>query len=773
MERLVRLHKTVLIALMASYLGFVVSTVLGVPVLVRTFSPLTASLAASVIYVSAYISEPYRKQMTLLGLGILAWTVGDVIYNMSVLLNNEPILDNISSILFLLPNYCFGLALALYLFRKLNKASLNRVTYSAFAITIIGFVLLRKFLNVLLNGIQPDPVQYARALLYIFINFFIMMILFFLTTMVKGLSLKKGTSYIPLGIFLYILIDFDYTFKEAMGRDPENVYMNLLYMLFMIMIAHGTYSQAEYGHTFDIINYERTEKNSKFLKILVSTLVIIDLVLYFIGFLYENEFFYILIAVMGYWIMSATHDNTMLDDALIKQQREQNELLEKQVEEKTKDLQFAYENLQKLSSTDILTGIYNRRYNAMYLRNLSTDYEHTGQRYAIFAIDLNHFKPINDTYGHDMGDRVLAEFGQRMLQLPKNLIPFRTGGDEFMIIMEDVINRKDVLEAAEKLQKLFNTPVTLDTYSFNLSGSIGISVYPEDSTDSSLIVSYADAAMYSVKRSAKRDDYKFFDKALVASVERHRMLESILKESDPKNDFVLQYQPIVNISTGALIGAEVFPRLKKAVDFDYSPGELIPIAEECGLMGDLGKWIATESVNQINSWNKATGKNLCVTINLSALQLLDTTFISHLKKLTSEVDFPTDRLGLDISTNVMLSAEETSKETLLDLHNFGFPLCLNDFGGGELRLSNFLDCTFTVIKLSYSLVDRASRDSKALQLIRSIHALANSLQIRTCAVGIETQDQVDKMREIGIKYAQGYLYGKPCPAQLFEADFLK
>ncbi|WP_026527319.1 putative bifunctional diguanylate cyclase/phosphodiesterase [Butyrivibrio sp. VCD2006] len=773
MEKLKRLHKTILVALMISYLFFVLSTISGVSVLMRTFSPLTASLAASVIYISASICEPYKKHMTLLGLGVLSWTIGDVIYNSSVLLGEVDILDNISSVLFLLPNYFFGLALVLYLFRKLNKDSLNRIAFSSFAITIIGFVLLRKFLDVLLNGHQPDPIQYARALLYIFINFFIMMILFFFITMVKGLTLRKGTCFIPLGIFFYILIDFDYTYKEALGRDPENVYMNLLYMLFIIMIAHGTFSQSEYGHTFDVTNYERTKSNSKFLKILVAVLVAIDIFFYFIHFLSENEFFFILIAIMGYWIMSATHDNTLMDQALLKQQKEQNQLLEKQVEEKTKDLQFAYENLQKLSSTDILTGIYNRRYNAMYLRNLTNEYSHSGQSYAVFAIDLNHFKPINDAYGHDMGDRVLAEFGQRMLRLPKNLIPFRTGGDEFMIVMEDVINRKDVLEAAEKLQKLFDTPVVLDTYSFNLSGSIGISLYPEDSSDSSLIVSYADAAMYSVKKSSIRDDYKFFDKALVESVEHHKILENILKKADPDLDFTLNYQPIVEIETGKLIGAEVFPRLKRKIDFEYSTGELIPIAEECGLMGELGKWISTESVNQIKKWNDESGRELNLSINMSALQLLDSAFIGHLKKITQDKDFPSSKLGLDISTNVMLSAEETSKEALLDLGSYGFPLCLNDFGGGELRLSNFLDCTFTMIKLSPSLVDRAGRDKKALQLISSIHALADSLQIKTCAVGIENEDQAIKLKEIGITIAQGYFYGKPCSASEFKENFLK
>ncbi|WP_091870601.1 bifunctional diguanylate cyclase/phosphodiesterase [Butyrivibrio sp. INlla16] len=773
MEKMKRIHKTILIALMVSYGCFVVSTFAGASLLLTLFSPITACLAAAVIYISAYISEAYRKHMTLLGLGILAWVAGDLMTFIFNYINPSPAIDTIGSIFFIFPNYFFGLALVLYLFKKLNRSSLNRIAYSSFAITIIGFVLLRKFLDVLLGGVYPSPIQYARALIYIFLNFFIMMILFFLLTMVTGLSLKKGTCLVPLGIFLYILIDFDYTYKEAMGRDPENVYMNLLYMLFMIMIAHGTYSQAEFGYSFDIVNYQRGKKSTTFLKVLVSTLVLLDGFFYFINFLSENEFFYILIAVMGYWIMSATHDNSMLDEQLLKQQREQNQILEKQVEEKTKDLQFAYENLQKLSSTDILTGIYNRRYNAMYLRQLTGEYATSGQRYAIFAIDLNHFKPINDTYGHDMGDRVLAEFGQRMLSLPKNLIPFRTGGDEFMIVMEDVIGRKDVLEAAEKLQKLFNTPVALDTYSFNLSGSIGIAIYPEDSDDVNLVVSYADAAMYSVKRSTIRDDYKFFDKALVASVEKHRLLESIIKKADPEKDFILHYQPIVNMSTGKLLGAEVYPRLKQNTDFEYSIGELIPIAEECGLMDSLGKWIVTEAVSRMSTWNSNRDEALNISINLSALQLLDATFINHLKKVTKDMNFPIGNLGLDISTSVMLSAEETSKEALLDLCNFGFPLCLNDFGGGELRLSNFLDCTFKVIKISHTLVSRANRDDSSLLLLKSIHALARSLDIISCAVGIETKEQADKIREIGINYAEGYYYGKPCSAEEFEENYLK
>ncbi len=764
--------KYVLISVIISYLLLVISTFLGKELLMEIFSPAVCMLSFTLLYLCIYDIPEFGAQILTLGLGILCWGIGDIIRLLShIALNIDP-LNTFVRTMYVFPNYFFGVALFLYVRRKLNKRNIYRMLADAFVLAIIGFVILRKLLTILSANTSIPFASYVRTMLYFFVNSVIVILVIHLVRMVKGLNMTNPLAMVPFSILGFIILDFQYTYKEALGQEAENVYFDLIYILFMILMCIGVYWQVDHAHNFEVRAYEYTKAEKYLLRFQIVFIVLMDIVLYLIRFLSSNEFFYILIAVLAYWIMSTTFEKALLDETLLKHQQDLNRKLEEQVEQKTLDLKIANENLEKLSSTDMLTGLYNRRYSNIFINKLVEDYTKSEQRFAVFCIDLNHFKPINDTYGHDMGDRVLAEFGHRMLRLPKNQIAFRTGGDEFMIVQCDLINRNEVLDAAQKLQKLLNTPIALDTYSFNLSGSVGIALYPNDSNDPDLIQQYADAAMYTVKRSGNKDGFRFFDKGLIAMVEKRKQLELIMEKSVPEKDFFLHYQPIMNLERGRIIGAEVFPRLKTATDFDYNAADIISIAEENGLMGELGKWIISEALRQVLKWNKKYDLDLISSLNLSALQLLDASFISHLKNEVNSTGYHINRLGLDISTNVMLNTEDSSKEALKDLHDFGFALCLNDFGGGELSLSNFLDCHFSVIKISHSLVEKAAGNDDALLLIKSIKAMADTMGMRTCAVGVESTEQADELKTIGIHHAQGYLYGKPCSAEEFEATFL-
>ncbi|WP_026523324.1 putative bifunctional diguanylate cyclase/phosphodiesterase [Butyrivibrio sp. MB2005] len=772
MEQFKDPKKRLIAYIFISYICLVISTFAGATHFIVLFSPLVTLLSFVLCYNCAQGIPEFSLNILVIGLGILCWSMGDICKLFTVYALGSTSFGGFIKTLYLFPNYLFGISIFMYIRKKMNQRNRYKLLADTFIMTIIGFILLRKLLNVLLAGRTIPFVTYVRTLGYFFVNFFMIMLAIYLLRLIKGLSIKKGTCLIPLAIFLYIIIDFQYTYIEALGLDAENIFMDLLYILFMIMMALGAYTQEKYQFEFGVRSYERNEKSKARLVMQILFLSAADIILFFIRFLSENEFFYVLIAIMGYWIMTATFENSQLDASLLESQQTLNKKLEEQVAQKTQDLKIANDNLKKLSSTDILTGLYNRRYSNSFIKNMTADYEKSGQRYAVFAIDLNHFKPINDTYGHDMGDRVLAEFGHRMLRLPKNMVGFRTGGDEFMIIQCDVINDAEVETAAKKIQELLCTPVELDTYSFNLSGSIGVSLYPKDSSNPDLLLQYADAAMYMVKASTKRDDYKYFDKALVPSVARHNNLQDLLSNAVPEDDFVLHYQPLVNTQTGRIFGAEVFPRLKKEASFEYSADELIPVAEEVGLMGKLGTWIVQTALEQFTKWNEKYNTEFYVSINLSALQLLDSGFISFLKSESSRVNYPLKKLGLDISTTVMLNADDSSKEVLIDLGNFGFKICLNDFGGGELNLSNFLDCKFYVIKLSHSLIEKADKDDNALLLAKSIQSMADTMDIKTCAVGVETDSQLKKMQDIGIFIAQGFYFGKPCDAETFENSYL-
>ena len=308
--------------------------------------------------------------------------------------------------------------------------------------------------------------------------------------------------------------------------------------------------------------------------------------------------------------------------------------------------------------------------------------------------------------------------------------------------------------------------MNIGTYVFQLSGSIGVAVYPTDSDNTETLMSYADAAMYTVKHSAHKEGIRAFDRSLVETVEAHKALEERLQNADPEKDFVLYYQPRVDAETGELIGAEAFPRLRG--EDSYSAAELLPIAEEVGLMKRLSIWIAQTAVSQLRVWNRSRKKPLYMSLNLSPLQLLDKDFVSDLKNIVRQQDIEVSLIHLDIGNSVIMGASDTARDTLEQLSENGFTLALNDFGGDDINLLQILDCGFSTIHLSPSLIKRLDQDPKALTLIRSIIALTQTMGITAAAVGVETQAQEKKLKEIGIDSLQGYFYSRPRDAAEFE-----
>ena len=378
------------------------------------------------------------------------------------------------------------------------------------------------------------------------------------TYMIASETGLKGTNTMIIGIAVYIIIDIPYTYLEA---------------------------------------------SVKLTGILAALGILIGGILFFKGVISQNDFFYVLIALLAFWIMSSTFQNGALNEQLVKQR-------------------------------ELLTGLFNRRYAGTVLEESVNRANKTNTRFAVYCIDLNNFKPVNDFYGHDMGDNVLREFGQRMLALESDYISFRTDGDEFMIVKNGITGDQEIEAAAVKLRELFNTPVKMATYVFRLSGSIGAAVYPGDSEDPSALIRYADAAMYSVKHSGHKDGYRLFDRSLVESVEKHKALETMLKNADPARDFELFYQPRFRADSGELIGAEAFLRLK--ADETLTAAMILPIAEEVGLMNRLNIWIVKTGIRQLNDWNSNGDRKLFLSLNLSALQLLDQGFIDCLKNFASD-----------------------------------------------------------------------------------------------------------------------------------------
>ncbi|MCR5775287.1 MAG: EAL domain-containing protein [Lachnospiraceae bacterium] len=725
--------------LLTSYFCFFVATMLRIDAFIHIFSPLTAILTGSLIIKCLSRMGAFWIPSFVLAMGILMWAMADILTLLNTFFFNSESIYSLTSFIFLLPNYFFGGSVAIYFIQKLKGRELYQFLINTFTLSIISLVLFKKILEHLRSFEKLQDLDLIRIYLYFFINLFIIIMIAHMTYMIASETGLKGTNTMIIGIALYIIMDIPYTYEQALGNHPENIYGNLLYMLCMMLMAHGIYHQIYHKHAFVLRTFKYTDASVKRSRMTVMIGIVVCLILFISRFLTSNEFFYLLIAILGYWIMTSTFQNGALNEQLIKQQ-------------------------------DLLTGLYNRRYSATVLSEAVKRAESTNTHFAIYCIDLNNFKPINDFYGHEMGDNVLKEFGRRMLELSSDHVSFRTGGDEFMIVKTNLTDDSRIKQDAEELQRLFNSPIMIGTYVFHLSGSIGISVYPGDSKDTGTLIRYADAAMYSVKHSGHKDGYRLFDHSLIESVEKHNKLEEMLERSDPAKDFVLYYQPRISAGTGKLIGVEAFPRIK--ADDSFPAAQFLPIAEEVGLMNRLNIWIAETGIRQLNEWNKADGTDIYISLNLSALQLLDRDFIEHLKSLTKQLELDASKIHLDISNEVIMGAGNNAKDTLKELNSFGFQLALNDFGGDDINLQHILDCGFSSIHISPSLIRKSDTDEAARILIHSIIALAESMKIAVSAVGIESAGQEAFLKGAGVYALQGYHYGKPEKKDEFERTFL-
>lgn len=768
-------QKFVLMTTIFLYIVFVVSTIAEVDFAIELFSTLTAFSAGTIILCCLDDMDDFFWPSILLTMGIYSWAFADLIrFTNHYVLGEDP-LSLFVRTLYLMPNYCFGLSLTTYIVIKLKgrRRELSYLLANAFCLSGIEFVLTRKMLHYISKDVTLSFATEIRVLMYFFINFFIIILIIHLFRLIGASNIRTGTALVPFGILAYIVFDFQYNYQEAIGKEPENIFTNLIYMLFMILVAVGIMIQNNKKHRYFLAVSDFSSKAIKTRFIITSVGLAINITACALHFLTLDEALYIIILLMAYLIMLYISRTDMLNEHLLEQQMKETEALEDMVEEKTHELKEANKYLERLSSTDLLTGLYNRRFGYEYLEKLHKECEENNGGYSVLCIDLNQFKPINDTYGHEMGDKVLKEFGDRMLALPDKFTAVRTGGDEFMLIMrnDNDINSPDyklyIEQDAFSIQRMFHTPVILDTYVFHLSASIGVASYPEDSTDMATLVQYADSAMYTIKHSSQKDGYCLFDSSLVKDAIKDKELKEKLSKADPEHDFELRYQPQYDVNEGKVVGVgvEVFPHLNNGED-DISPATLIPLAEELGLMNSLGTWLTKTSMEQINAWQKELNKELTLTINLSPLQIIDDDYIRFLENIGKEYGIDYSRVTLDIDNEVIMSSVASSKATIKRLHERGFKLSLNNFGGGDINLSYVLNCGFDGLKLSPSLIANADKPD-TMKLIKSIIAIAKSFNIEVTAVGIESDEQAERMQALGITKMQGYHFGKPSTVNEF------
>jgi len=425
------------------------------------------------------------------------------------------------------------------------------------------------------------------------------------------------------------------------------------------------------------------------------------------------------------------------------------------------------ERLHYLAHHDPLTGLPNRVLLQDRLKQAMLEADRSGRMVAALFLDLDRFKTINDTLGHQIGDVLLKTVAERLATcLRASDTVSRLGGDEFTIVLANVASVDDVTRVAQKILDQFVPPFHIGGRDLFVSSSIGITLYPLDEKDPGNLLKDADVAMYHAKELGG-NVFQFYTPALNARAARRLELETGMRRALERQEFVLHYQPLVDMQTGQLQGMEALLRWQHPELGLIAPLDFIPLAEETGLIIPIGEWVLKTACAQIKAWHDAGFPALQVAINLSSKQLRDKNLIAAVKQALTESGLDPRYLDLELTESVLMQDMELAAAILKELKTVGVFVSLDDFGTGYSSLSYLKRFPIDYLKIDRSFVHDITADSVGAGLVKAIIAMANVLHIKVIAEGVETYEQLDFLRRHGCDIAQGYFCSKPVAVETF------
>jgi diguanylate cyclase (GGDEF)-like protein/PAS domain S-box-containing protein len=422
-----------------------------------------------------------------------------------------------------------------------------------------------------------------------------------------------------------------------------------------------------------------------------------------------------------------------------------------------------------LAQHDSLTGLPNRLlFDDLLTHSIAMAMRHD-RRLAVLFLDLDQFKHINDSLGHSVGDRILKTVAQRLgACLRGSDAVSRQGGDEFVVLLSEIEDPQDAVLAAEKMRAALVNPVAIDGLDLHISCSIGISIYPEDGTDPETLLKNADAAMYCAKANG-RNNCQFFTSEMNARAVERQSVEADLRRALVRGEFLLHYQPIINLESGAITGVEALVRWQHPLRGLLLPGLFMPIAEESGLVVGIGQWVLREACAQAQRWTDAGLEYQRIAVNISATEFRDIEFFNRICGLLRESGLAPERLELELTETVLMRNVDSTLALLQALGALGIRLAVDDFGTGFSSLSYLRQFRIDTLKIDQSFVREVSSKPDDATIVGAVIAMGRNLSQRVIAEGVETQEQVAFLRSRRCNDAQGFFFSKPLAIDGMEA----
>jgi len=435
----------------------------------------------------------------------------------------------------------------------------------------------------------------------------------------------------------------------------------------------------------------------------------------------------------------------------------------------TEELAQREAHIRHLAEHDSLTGLPNRALLQDRLIQTMARAERAGSRLALLYIDLDRFKLVNDSLGHPVGDALLQEVAQRLQATVRvSDTVSRQGGDEFLVLLDEIESADDAARVAQKMLDLLAQPCWVAGHELTVTPSIGISLYPDDSTDMITLIKSADIAMYQVKEGG-RNAYQFYTGDMNERASERLALEHGLRRALERGEMLLHYQPRIELASGRIVGLEALLRWRHPVLGLVPPGRFIAIAEDSGLIVPIGEGVLHEACRQSLAWQAAGLPALPIAVNLSAVQFRRAGLEDSLRDILAATGLPPHLLELELTESIVMNHAEDTVAILARLHELGVRLSIDDFGTGYSSLSYLKRFPIEKLKVDQSFIHDVTSDANDAAIVRGIVSLAHSLGIGVIAEGVETREQLDFLRGLGCEEAQGSYFSPPLPPDGIEA----
>jgi diguanylate cyclase (GGDEF)-like protein len=429
------------------------------------------------------------------------------------------------------------------------------------------------------------------------------------------------------------------------------------------------------------------------------------------------------------------------------------------------EIQAAKDKLEHLVHHDTLTGLPNRTLLQDRLGQAIELARRQGRQLALMFMDLDQFKHVNDSLGHPVGDQLLQSVAQRLVGCVRHSDTVsRQGGDEFVLLLPYIEHAEDAALSAQKLLAALAPPHHLDEHDLHIGASIGISIYPDDGRDAETLIKCADTAMYDAKESG-RNTYKFFEPRMNAQAVQRQSIETSLRLALERQEFVLHYQPKIDLQHGTTTGVEALIRWQHPQRGLLAPAQFVPIAEDCGLILPIGRWVLHEACNQAHAWLQAGLPPITIAVNASTSEFHAADYLENVRAVLEAAHLEPRYLELELTESVLMRDVASTESVLHALADLGVKLAVDDFGTGYSSLSYLRKFPIDTLKIDQSFVNRMLGNADDAAIVSAVISMAKALRLQVIAEGVETPEQVAFLLAQHCDEGQGYHFGRPVAAE--------